>query len=134
MNLVFGPRAETLRRLQLAIETDLLTVSLLVEQDSAEAARVPFPLRADEEVRRAVLAAVAVLLRDRPDVRVAWASSSIVPLDGKPAVGRCAVCRQWVYDAENRTPATPTGISPGAVVSGQYLCDEHLSADHPVAF
>src|SRR5262249_24296121 len=111
-----------------------LTVSILVEQDPAEAARVPIPLRADEEIRKAVLAAVAVLLRDRPDVRVAWSSSSIVPLDGKPAVGQCAVCHRWVYDVENRTPATPTGISPGAVVGGQSRCDEHLPADHPAAF
>jgi hypothetical protein len=118
----------------LATESDLLTVSILVEQDPAEAAQLPFPLRADEEIRKAILAAVAVLLPNRPDVRVSWSSSSIVPLDGKPAVGRCAVCNRWLYDVENRTPNTPTGISPGAVVGGQYLCDEHLPQDHPAAF
>jgi hypothetical protein len=118
----------------LATETDLLTISLLVEQDPVEAGRAPFPLRADEEIRKAVLAAVAVLLRDRPDTRVEWSSSFIVPLDGKPAVGRCAVCNCWMYDVENRTPATPTGISSGAMVEGQYLCDVHLPKDHPAAF
>ena len=95
---------------------------------------MPFPLCADEEIRKAILAAVAALLSDRPDVRVEWSSSSIMPLDGKPAVGRCAVCNRWVYDVENRTSHTPTGISPGAVVDGQYLCDEHLPKDHPAAF
>lgn len=70
----------------------------------------------------------------RPDVRVTWSSSTIVPLDGKPAVGRCAVCNRWVYDVENRTEHTPTEISAGAVVDGQYLCDEHLPKEHPAAF
>jgi hypothetical protein len=120
--------------MRLATATDVLTVSLLIEQDPAEAAQMPFPLRADEEIRKAVLAAVAALLGYRPDVRVTWSSLTIVPLDGKPAVGRCAVCNRWVYDVENRTPLTPTGISAGAVVDGQYLCDEHLPKDHPVAF
>jgi hypothetical protein len=118
----------------LATATDLLTVSLLVEQNPAEAARLPFPLRADEQIRKAVLAAVAAVLSERPDVRVEWVSSSIVPLDGKPAVGRCAVCNCWVYDVEHATDATPTRISAGAVVGGQYLCDEHLPEDHPAAF
>jgi hypothetical protein len=118
----------------LATQTDLLTVSLLVEQDPTEAAGMPFPLRADEEIRKAVLAAVAAVLSYRPDVRVAWSSSSIAPLDSQPAVGRCAVCNRWVYDVEARTPHTPTGISPGAVLHGQYLCDEHLPRDHPAAF
>jgi hypothetical protein len=116
------------------METDLLTVTLLVEQDPAQAVRVPFPLRADEEIRKAVLAAVATLLRDRPDVRVTWSSSSIMPLDGKPSVGRCAVCNRWVYDEEHRTPFTPTGISRGAVVDGRYRCDEHLPPGHPLCF
>jgi hypothetical protein len=139
---VAGPAAElgrsateaTPRRLRLATETDLLTVSLLVEQDPAVAGRVPFPLRADEEIRKAVLAAVAALLSDRADVRVEWVSSSLTPLDGKPGVGRCAVCNCWVYDAENVTEATPTRISRGAVVAGRYRCDEHLPPGHPLCF
>src|SRR5436309_1343252 len=109
-----------------ATVTDLLTVSLLVEQALAEVARVPFPLQADEQIRKAILAAVAAVLSDRPDVRVEWVSSSIVPLDGKPAVGRCAVCNGWVYDVANATDLTPTRISRGAVVAGRYRCDEHL--------
>jgi hypothetical protein len=122
------------RRLRLATETDLLTISLLVEQDAAEAAGMPSALRPDEEIRKAVLAAVAAVLSYRPDVRVAWSSSTIVPLDGKPAVGRCAVCNRWVYDAENATDLTPTGISRGAVVDGRYRCDEHLPPGHPLCF
>jgi hypothetical protein len=124
----------SLRRLRLAKATDQLTISLLVEQDLAEEAQVPFPLRADEEIRKAVLAAVAAVLAYRSDVRVTWSSSTVEPLDGKPAVGQCAVCNCWVYDVENRTLATPTGISAGAVVDGEYLCDVHLPKDHPVAF
>ena len=118
----------------MATVTDLLTISLLVEQDPAEAAQMPYPLRAEDEIRNAVLAAVAAILSYRSDVRVAWSSSTIMPLDGTPAVGRCAVCNRWMYDVENRTPLTPTGISKGAVVDDQYLCDEHLPKDHSVAF
>ncbi len=118
----------------MATTTDLLTVSLLVEQNPAEVTGVPFFLRADEQIRKAVLAAVAAILSERPDVRVEWVSSSIVPLDGKPAVGRCAVCNCWVYDAENVTDQTPTRISCGAVVDGRYRCDEHLPHGHPLCF
>jgi hypothetical protein len=118
----------------LATETDLLTISFLVEQDPTEAARLPFPLRADEEIRKAVLAAVAAVLSYRPDVRVEWSSSTLVPLDGKPAVGRCAVCNRWVYDVENATDLTPTGISRGAMVDGRYRCDEHLPPGHQLCF
>jgi hypothetical protein len=118
----------------LATETELLTISLLVEQDPAEAARLPFPLRADEEIRKAVLAAVAAVLSYRLDVRVEWSSSTLVPLDDKPAVGRCAVCNRWVYDAENATDLAPTGISRGAMVDGRYRCDEHLPSGHPLCF
>jgi len=118
----------------LATVTELLTVSLLVEQNTAEAARTPFPLRADEQIRKTVLAAVAAVLSERPDVRVEWVSSSIEPLDGKPAVGRCAVCNCRVYDVEHATDLTPTRISPGAVVDGRYRCDEHLPHGHPLCF
>jgi len=118
----------------LAIVSSVLTVSLLIEEEVNTASRVPFPLRTDEEIRKAVLAAIAAILSDRPDVRVEWESLSIVPLDGKPSVGRCVVCNRWVYDMENITDMTPTRISRGAVVDGQYLCDEHLPEDHPAAF
>ena len=118
----------------MALASSVLTVSLLIEQDVGTASRVPFPLRTDEEIRKAVLAAIAAILSDRPDVRVEWESLSIVPLDGKPAVGRCGVCNRWVYDVENVTDMTPTRISRGAVVDGRYLCDEHLPKEHPAAF
>ena len=118
----------------MATASSVLTVSLLIEEDVDTARRVPFPLRTDEEIRKAVLAAIAAILGDRPDVRVEWESLSIVPLNGKPSVGRCVVCNRWVYDVENITDMTPTSISRGAVVDAQYLCDEHLPKDHPVAF
>jgi hypothetical protein len=118
----------------LATVTDLLTISVLVEQDPAEAARMPIPLRADEEIRKAVLAAVAAVLSYRPDVRLEWSSSSIVPLDGNPSVGRCAVCDKWVYDVENATDPTLTGISRGAVVGSRYRCDQHLPPGHRLCF
>jgi hypothetical protein len=95
---------------------------------------MPPPVWADEEIRKAVLAAVAAVLSYRPDVRVEWSSSSIVPLEGKPTVGQCAVCNRWVYDVENATDLTPTGISRGAVVEGRYRCDEHLPHGHPLCF
>lgn len=118
----------------MATATDLLTISLLVEEDPAKAGPLPFPLRVNEEIRKAVLAAVAAVLSNRSDVRVEWSSSSIVPLDGKPAVGRCAVCNRWAYDEENATDLTPTGISRGAVIDGRYRCDEHLPSGHPLCF
>lgn len=114
--------------------TGLLTVSLLLEQNPEEAAPMSLLLGGGEQIRKAILAAIADLLSERPDVRVEWVSSSIVPLDGKPAVGRCAVCNCWVYDAENATDATPTGISAGAVMGEKYLCDLHLPKDHAAAF
>lgn len=120
--------------LKLATTTDLLTISLLVEEDPARASRWPSFLQADEEIRKAVLAAVAAVLSCRSDVRVTWSASTIVPLDGKPAVGRCAVCKRWVYDAENATDLTPRGISRGAVVGDRYRCDEHLPPGHPLCF
>jgi hypothetical protein len=127
-------REATPRRPRFVTATNLLTISLLVEQDPAKADRVPLPLQAEEEIRKAVLAAVAALLSDRPDVRVEWVSSGIIPLDGKPGVGRCVVCNGWVYDAENVTDLTPTRISPGAMVGGRYRCDEHLPPGHPLCF
>jgi hypothetical protein len=105
-----------------------------VDEDADEARRIGWPTSTEEEIKKAVLAAVAVLFRDRPHVKVEWASSFIEPLNGKPACGRCAVCNRWVYDEENRTAGTPTGICRGAVVAGRLLCDEHLPADHPLAF
>jgi hypothetical protein len=118
----------------LATRSELHTISLVVEEDPAVARQMPFPMRSEEEVRKAVLAAVAAVLSYRPDIRVEWVSSSITPLDEKPAVGRCAVCNRWVYDVENRTKLTPTGINRGAVVDGRYRCDEHLPHGHPQCF
>ena len=118
----------------MATSSSVLTVSLLIEEDIDTASRVSFPLRTDEEIRKAVLAAVAAILSGRPDVRVQWESLSIVPLEGKPSVGRCAVCNRWVYDVENVIDLTPTQICRGAILDGQYLCDEHLPKDHPAAF
>ncbi|MDY3550938.1 hypothetical protein R5W24_000007 [Gemmata sp. JC717] len=71
-------------------------------------------MRAEEQIRKAVLAVlVAVLSEEVPDVRVGWESMSVVPLEGKPAVGRCAVCNRWVYDLENATELPPTRIKRG---------------------
>lgn len=112
----------------------LLTISLLVEEDAEIAERTPFCLRTDEEIRKAVLVAVAVLLSDRPDVKVEWASSTIVPLDGADGYGQCAVCNRWVYDAELADGLPRGGVSRGARVDGQLRCDEHLPPGHPLCF
>jgi len=50
----------------LAIESTLLQVAILVEEDAEAVQRVGWPMSTEEEIRKAVLAAVAVLLRDRP--------------------------------------------------------------------
>lgn len=115
--------------------TDLLSVSLLVEQDPSIAAQVPlFVLQTDERIRRVVLEAITSALSDRLDVRVEWVSSECTPLDNKQAVGRCAVCNCWVYDFYNADDWTPTRISRGAVIEGRYRCDEHLPTGHPLCF
>jgi hypothetical protein len=131
--LVVGRRIDP-RRLFLANESTLLTVSLLVEEDAEVAARVPFPLRTEEEIRKAILAAVTALLSDRPDVRVEWSSLSLMPLDGTEGYGRCVVCNRWVFDAEVDEGERRGGVSPGAMVDGRFRCDEHLPTGHPLCF
>jgi hypothetical protein len=50
--------AEGTRRWQhLATASTLLTISLLVDEDTDTVGRVPFPLRSEEEIRKAVLLA-----------------------------------------------------------------------------
>jgi hypothetical protein len=112
----------------------VLTVSVLVEQDEELATKVGRGWETDFELQEVVTEAFKNYLAKRPDIKVEWQSLTSTPLDDKPAVGRCAVCHRWVYDVENRADVTPTEISRGAVVDGQYLCDEHLPQDHPVAF
>jgi hypothetical protein len=118
----------------LASESTLLTVSLIVEEDATVAERVPFPLRTEEEIRKAILAAVAAVLSDRPDVRVEWSSLTLAPLDGSEGYGRCAVCSRWVFDAESSEGEWRGGVSRGAVIGGQFRCGEHLPPDHPLCF
>lgn len=118
----------------MAIESTLLQVSLLVEEDAEAVQRVGWPMSTDEEIRKAVLAAVAVLLRDRPNVRVEWSGCRSVPLNGKPWFGRCAVCNRWVYDCESPSEVGADGVSRGAKVNGRFRCDEHLPHGHPLCF
>lgn len=122
------------RTKSMATRSWLLTVSVLVEQNEEWAAKLGKGWRTDDELQEVVTTALAQFLAKRPDIAVEWQSMSSEPLDGKPAVGRCAVCYQWVYDVENCTEYTPTRISRGAVVDGRLLCDVHLPKDHPVAF
>lgn len=118
----------------MATSSWLLTVSVLVEQDRELAVKLGRGWDTDRQLQEVVTAALTEFLAKRPDIAVEWESMTSVPLDGKPGVGRCAVCNRWVYDVENVTASTPTKISGGAVVDGQYLCDEHLPPDHPAAF
>lgn len=118
----------------MATESTLLSIALLIEEDSAVAGQVPFPLRTEEEVRKAVLAAVAAILSDRPDVRVEWSSLFSMPLDGTTGYGKCIVCNRWVYDAELADGEQRGGVSKGAVVQGRFRCDEHLPTGHPLCF
>jgi hypothetical protein len=117
----------------MATRSWLLTVSVLVEEDGGLPEGAPGG-RTDAEIQQAITIALADLVVGRPGIAVEWQSMTSVTLDGKPACGRCAVCNRWVYDVENRTESTPTGICRGAVFGGELLCDEHLPADHPVAF
>jgi hypothetical protein len=116
----------------MAKKSYLLTVSVLVEQDE-EATRQD-GLRTQDAIRHAVTAAVAALYAGRSDTTVEYQSLSSTPLDGKPAVGRCAVCDRWMYDEQNATERTPTGVLRGAVVDGRYRCGFHLPHGHPLCF
>jgi hypothetical protein len=118
----------------LATKTTLMSVSVLIEEGTDEAARAGWRATAEDEVKKAVLAAVAVLLRHRPDARVEWASSMSMPLDGKSWFGRCAVCNRWVWDCEARAEVGADGVSRGAKVDGRFRCDEHLPHGHPLCF
>jgi hypothetical protein len=115
-------------------ESTLISVAVILEEDADEARRIGYAWSTEEEIRKAVLAAIAVLVRNRPHARVEWSSLSSIPLDGRPHCGRCAVCNRWVYDAESRSDDTPTGICQGAIVEDRLLCDDHLPKDHPLAF
>lgn len=118
----------------MATTTTMLQVSLLVEEDAVSAQRARWPIDTEEEIRKAVLAAVAVLLRDRPHAQVRWSSCLQVPLDGKPGFGRCAVCNCWVYDCDSPSEMGADGVSRGAKVDGRFRCDEHLPDGHPLCF
>jgi hypothetical protein len=120
----------------LATASTLLTISLLVEEDSDTASRVPLALRSEEQVRKAVLLAVGLLMRDggRDDVRVEWSSLASMSLDGAEGYGRCEVCHCWAFDAERDKGDRLGGVSPGAVVGGRLRCDEHLPPGHPLCF
>jgi hypothetical protein len=126
---------QRIRRCELATESTLLQVSILVEEDIEVGQRVGWPMSTEEEIRKAVLAAIAVLLRHRPHVQVEWSSCTSVPLDGKPWFGRCVVCNRWVYDCEYPSKVLGAdGVSRGAKVNGRFRCDEHLPHGHPLCF
>jgi hypothetical protein len=119
----------------LATKTTLLSVSVLIEQQEDEAHRIRWESGAEEEVQKAVLTAIAVLLRNRPDVSVKWEGSCEVPLDGKPCFGRCVVCNRWVHDYYNEDSVLGAdSVCRGAQVEGQFRCDEHLPSGHPLCF
>jgi hypothetical protein len=112
--------------------TTLLSVSLVVEEEADMHPGIGWP--ANEEIRKAVLSAVAVLLRDHPHVRVEWASTRSTPLDDKPWFGRCAVCDRWVYDYDTPSELGADGVTRGAKINGRFRCDEHLPHGHPLCF
>ena|SRR5437773_224042 len=121
----------------MAINSSLIKVSVLLEQEGGvEEEKTYFrpPWKTENDIRDAVMAALAEQFADRPTVKVSWQSMSFMPLDGRADCGRCAVCNRWVYDAQSLANDTPTGISAGAIVEGRLLCDEHLPPDHPFAF
>jgi hypothetical protein len=118
----------------MATNSWLLTVSILVEQDAKFAAILGGCKHVEEQLREVLVSAVTNYLATRPDVVVEWESLTSTPLDNRPGVDRCAICNRWMFDAENVTLFTVTAICRGAIVDGQYLCDEHLPKDHPLAF
>ena len=115
----------------------LLTVSLVVEQDAASASDYREEFRSDDEIISALLTAITDLHDQQEKVSVSWQSTGIQSLDDCQAqglCGRCSQCNRWVYDAENVTDLTPTGLGKAAFVNGDLRCDDCLPADHPIAF
>lgn len=120
----------------MAIRSWLVTVSVLVEEDTKDQFNGPQSCPREQEIEDAILAAVASVgdPATSGDAVVSWQSTWMVLLDHMPHCGRCAVCSRWVYDGESQDSYTPTGISRGAVVAGDYRCDEHLPTGHPLCF
>ncbi len=115
-------------------ESTLISVAVILEEEADNACRIEYASSTEEEIRKAVLCAIAVLVGDRPQAKVKWESLTSTPLDTRSDCGRCAVCNRWVYDEDSQSHDTPRGICRGAIVGGRLLCDEHLPKDHPLAF
>jgi hypothetical protein len=114
--------------------TWLIHVHVAVEQPEELTQNFGPDLQTQNSIEEVVTAALARHFSGSLETRVWWESMGMTQLDGKPGVGKCAICDCWVYDVENRTEHTPTEINRGAVVDGRLLCDEHLPEDHPIAF
>ena len=62
-----------------------------------------------------------------------WQSTSTLYLDPLTMnCGQCARCHGWTTDREKPDPIR--GLSNGATVDGELLCDECLPDHHPWAF
>lgn len=73
------------------------------------------------------------LLIENKDISLEWNCTSAYILDSENLnCGECSKCGQWTTDREK--PNAIEGISNGATVEGQLLCDECLSFDHRWAF
>jgi hypothetical protein len=68
-------------------ESTLLCVNVVLEEDMDETRRIGYVWSTENEIRKAVLAAIAVLIRDRPQASVEWASLSFARLDGRGDCG-----------------------------------------------
>jgi hypothetical protein len=129
---------------RLNTKTTLLQVSLLLEEEALEEGKKrgmlqpetrKATLNQEEEIRKAVLAAISTLFQNRKNqTRVNWSSSCSIPLDGKAHFGQCVVCKRWVFDSESPPQVGSSGVSRGAKVNGQFRCDAHLPHGHPLCF
>jgi len=62
-----------------------------------------------------------------------WNGSSFCVLDpARMNCGKCVRCGAWVTDRDKPEPVV--GLTNGARVNGELLCNEHLSKEHRRAF
>jgi len=113
----------------MAKKTFLVTLSVLVEASDQESNSGLSEL--EELEQRLIESADAAL--GAPERPLGWQATWSTELDPSAInCGQCAVCGGWVTDWERPDPLK--GLSNGARVEEQLLCDEHLPPGHRQAF
>lgn len=112
-----------------AKKTVLVRVAYLVELPEEE-------INCDDGLLENIIDAISNsenLLIQNKNISLEWNSTSSFILESENFnCGKCSKCGHWTTDREK--PDAVEGISYGATVDDQLLCDECLSFDHRWAF